>query len=876
MKSTAKAVQVKGGALFCAGQSVAERTTQFQDAQGTPLSEVIRWLVPLNDRVVLLKDGSLMACMDFAGRDVDSGTDDELATVRKQLQYCLEQFQDQAPTISWQVRRRITTLYPQGQYPDPISERMNQLQHDRFIEEVHYINRHTLTLSMPPSAASTRLLQAMARAQGQGLIKVASLWLSSITKSLKGEVDFPYGNVEEVEQALFDFEKSLSTFLASISSLRPRLLSGEALAGFLELSCTPTSDLYGSTGLGPHGLSLLDETLPQGDINNELADVIEFSHNGRKACASAFSLDLRKREKLGMDLFDSLMSAPFEFTLSQVFKALPRQKAVRAIGEAHTYHANRKYGIKSILVAAASHGKLDGVPVNTNREDDANEALAVKNSIEAGKEGAGLYYGVLMVQAPTAQQLDKNLKQAEEILHGARLNPRLEGLHKFSSFCACIPGSHEEVARWVKITSENFVDLCPVRTIDSGHLVNEYLSDSSGQTCHALVAFPTRAKTPYYYSGYVGQVGHELVIGPTGTGKTVISTVCWSQFRKYPGARVLIFDKNWSCRPAVYLQGGNYIDLNPERQEGRERKLMSPIAALMAGGSQRHLPFLVRWCELVAGMRGYQVSATDHKDLERALRSTAELGQTEPSALRLGTVVVKLDSTTELAKQLSLWVGESANASYYDNERDDLDLDRLTGIEMGTILNNDELAAPFMSYAFYRIEVRLRDMGAREDAPVPMQIYIPEAWYFVRHPVFSKELDEWLVTLRKLGARITMDTQNPDKLVQSPAFAAIRDNIPSLILTPNAKASTTSLKRMYLEELGLSEQDLEFIRRGVPGQDYYIRSGEMARRISMRLGPELVAMVRSDPKAQKALDHYIQQGLPPGWQQDYLQELIHE
>jgi type IV secretion system protein TrbE len=867
---------VVGGHRFTGSQSIAERSLEMARLDGSPMSEYIRWLCPLNDHVILNKDGSLMACLDFSGRDLDSTRPEDLNQVRSQLIYSLEQIQDLAPTLTWQVRRRVTTKYPLAQFTDPIGASLDANLREKFIRDVHYVNRHTLALCLPPSAAATRVMQAVERAQGQGFMKVAGLFLGGLVKTARGQDDFPYESMQDVQQALEHFEKALSTFMAGTAALRTRLLRGDQLGGFLQLASTPSSDLEcrSSLALSNGGLTLLDEVIPQGIINNDWADAIEFEHNGRKTWACCYTLDLRKRQRLQIDMLDELMSAPFEFTLSHVFKGLPRSKATRVVGEALTYHSNRKYSIKSFLAAAFSHGDVSRLPTNEAREEDSDEARLLQAQVEAGREGVGYYYGVLMPQASSIEDLLEAQKRAEELMQGARLSPRLEGLHKFSSFCATIPGSAEEVARWIKITAENFVDLCPARTVADGSFINQYLTETSGVACHALVAFPTKAKTPFYYTGYVGAVGHEVIIGGTGTGKTSLATVLWSQFRKYPGARVLVFDKNYSCRPAIYLQGGSYIDLNPERQQGQDRKRMSPIAALMQDASLRHLSFLVRWIELLASMRGYSVSADDRKELERALKATAELGARQPSSLRLGTVVVRLDGTTELAKQLSMWVGDSANASYFDNEVDDINLDQLTGIEMGSILGNEELAAPFMSYAFYRVEVRLRDMGAREDAPVPTQIYIPEVWYFLRHKQFARELDEWLVTLRKLGARVTMDTQTPDKLVESEVFPAIRDNIPTVIFTPNPRAGTASLRRMYINELGLNEQDLKFIETGVPGQDYYIRTGEISRRISMRLPPEVVAMTRSDPKAQKALDHYITLGLPEGWQTRYLKEMV--
>lgn len=819
-----------------------------------------------------------MACMDFSGLDLDSSSNLELNQVRQQLSYALEQLQEQGAVLTWHVRRRRTTRYPQAQFPEPVSAHMDALLHEQFLKHTQYVNRHSLSLCIYPQAQSARMLSALARSQerGGGLWEALKALGSGLRATFKGEDEFPYQDMSEVEPALEHFDKTLEAFLAATAQLNTHVLRGEQLGGFLQLCACPISAMDQVADL-PAPQYFMDTAMPVGDIDNGHSDVLRFEHNARQAWASCYSIDLRKCDALGLDALDKLMAAPFEFTLAHVFKMLPRNKAQRVVGEVHAYHSNRRYPIKSILMAAMQRGDLSGVPVNEARQESTDEAQELKDRLSVGQAGVGYYYGVVMVQGASLAACDEARKACEEILQTARLTPRLEGLHKFSSWCATVPGSHAEVARWLKIDTQNFVDLCPARTVATGSFYNEYLSSQLGQPCTALLALPTRHRTPFYYTGYVGDVGHELVVGPTGTGKTTISTLLWTAFRKYPGARVVVFDKNYSCRPAILLQGGNYIDLNPEKQQAgaAQRHRMSPIAALMSDGRTQHIGFVARWIEMLAALRGYTPTSEDRKALETALRSTAELGRVHPQSLRLGTVVVKLDLSKDFARALEMWTGTSAYGAYFDNEVDNFDLDALVGVEMGSILTDDELAAPFMAYAFYRLAAQLRDMGAHEQHPIPTLIYIPETWYFLRQEVFRKELEEWLVTLRKLGARICFDTQNPDKLVQSPIFAAFRDNIQSFICTPNPKAKTASLERMYREELGFSEEDIAFICNGMPKKDYFIKQGEVSRRISLALPAPLLPLIRTDQKAQIALQRFIDRGLPEGWQQHYLEELEH-
>jgi energy-coupling factor transporter ATP-binding protein EcfA2 len=71
-----------------------------------------------------------------------------------------------------------------------------------------------------------------------------------------------------------------------------------------------------------------------------------------------------------------------------------------------------------------------------------------------------------------------------------------------------------------------------------------------------LLVAQTAGSTPFRFSTHVGDVGHMMVVGPTGAGKSVLLALLALQFRRYPGAQVYIFDKGFSARAAVLAMGG--------------------------------------------------------------------------------------------------------------------------------------------------------------------------------------------------------------------------------------------------------------------------------------------------------------------------------
>lgn len=72
----------------------------------------------------------------------------------------------------------------------------------------------------------------------------------------------------------------------------------------------------------------------------------------------------------------------------------------------------------------------------------------------------------------------------------------------------------------------------------------------------------TRGSTPFRLDLHVGDVGHTLVVGPTGAGKSVLLALLALQFRRFIGAKVIVFDKGKSAKAACLAMGGEAIDLS--------------------------------------------------------------------------------------------------------------------------------------------------------------------------------------------------------------------------------------------------------------------------------------------------------------------------
>ena len=56
-------------------------------------------------------------------------------------------------------------------------------------------------------------------------------------------------------------------------------------------------------------------------------------------------------------------------------------------------------------------------------------------------------------------------------------------------------------------------------------------------------------------------VGHTLIVGPTGAGKSVLLALMAMQFRRYRNNQIFAFDFGGSIRTAALAMGGDWHDL---------------------------------------------------------------------------------------------------------------------------------------------------------------------------------------------------------------------------------------------------------------------------------------------------------------------------
>ncbi|REG58556.1 type IV secretion system protein VirB4 [Paraburkholderia sp. BL6669N2] len=857
------------------------RVAQRTDGDRRSTAELVPWLFRFSDSLIVNKDSALMATYGFTGPDADALSTSHILELMDNLLTSLRDMARRPITMWWTVHRRRSARYLSAPMPDPVSQQVDDARRETFMKAANYSNRHFLTFTLAPEVGIDRFAGKLTHGMTHDGLSLINSLLQAVRGTFSDQYLFAY-TASELAAVVEAFEHILFGFVAGNPRLDCQRLSGNRLGAFMHACGSPASDHLQAVSVPD--IPALDVAMCDTEVRPG-HDYLHFYAGGRQRFGIAAGIPARRDfwpDSVLPTSLDGLLKLPGEVTISHCFRLTSPSAAMHFIDGVRRYHEGRRLDTRSLLAATLRGGDLTGARQNQARSAAADEANRRAGKVEMAEELYGYYNLSVLSYSPvfetgpfddghTAEaawtQAVATHKAVEEALRAAQFTPVRETLHALSAFATTIPGMWRECARWSFIDTEALVRLLPLRGVSDGHRVNAHLTKETGVRCPALAAFPTEFGTPYWFTGFLGDVGHMLVCGRTGFGKTIFMLLCATLFRKYPNAWLYGFDKDQSMRIPTILQGGRYMQFDSEASDVHPNEL-ARINPLMLLADRRHLEFLVEWIVLLVQQRGtYRVTAADRRELQTALAATRS--RSDRRLWRLRTVHASLPAGP-LADELALWVGPAVHAHYFDNVMDSFDDARWVSMATDRILANSVIARPFLSYVTYRIQDSLEQR--RTNGVIgPTVVMLPEIWNLLDDESFARQIGNWIVTMRKKLGCVWMDAQSPEQVSSSAIWPQIRDNVLVRVFVP-VENFTPSAKTAYQRDFGLSDGQIRAIQKLVAKRDYFIaEQGGASRRVSVPLDPRTIAILRSEMSAQIMFDRHLHSGLSD-WKERYIEE----
>jgi type IV secretion system protein VirB4 len=434
------------------------------------------------------------------------------------------------------------------------------------------------------------------------------------------------------------------------------------------------------------------------------------------------------------------------------------------------------------------------------------------------KKAQGEFSLRLLLAARSQEQLRDVVPAVHRIFVDARAQVMEETLGNLSGFYAMFPGNHKFNVFPLWLSEDHHARLSSVFAPNIGHPQSDDLDSEY------LNIFETRTRTPFFQDVYVDGVRVMLIIGPTGSGKSVHGNAAIALEQKY-GGFTYIFDIGGSYESVVELYGGK-VD-----RVGKDGPRANPFAL---DPTESNIKFLYSFVKLLLTNGGAELEPEDDDVIHKAVQDMYLL---DPENRRLSNLFLP----KKLDRYLSKWVGKGIYHAVFDNVEDSLSLSRLQCFDFQGVNNEQyaDLIEPLMVWLLRRINDVLYNPA---NLGVPKHILIEEIFSSMKNKQLLDGALASIKTVRKNLGGVTLICQSADDL------GANADSIVNSCTSFLFLKDATFNRKRYAELFRLNEQQLALFESLQDREGLYIRRDGLTKVVTLRLDNRSYATFSTKPK----------------------------
>ncbi|WP_370176921.1 VirB4 family type IV secretion/conjugal transfer ATPase [Alteriqipengyuania sp.] len=741
----------------------------------------------VDENTLLLRDGALLTAMQVPGLLFETEDTDALNAHAATREVMLRSTLDSRFVMYHHVIRRRVEVELDAEFSDPLARHIDARWKERLGSGSLFINDQFVTLIRRPARGKAG-------------------WVEKASKALNKR------KKDAVEVDPKDLRALRAAATGLVASLQP----------------------YGASLLG-------DYTGPKGFVNSEILELLSALYNGemRPVRRPAEDRDIGhflpyRRASFGIDamelrgsgdpdfasilslkdypdatspgLLDSLLRLPYEMVVSESY----------APSERTTARERMDLAIRRLR------------SVDEEAQAERNDMMAARDALGNGAVGFGDHHLSVLVREKTLPRLDDATAACSAALADTGAIVVREDTNLEPAFWAQFPGNEQYIVRRAMISSANMASFGSLHGFALGQAEGNHWGE-------AVTLLETTSATPFFFNFHNGDLGNFSVIGPSGSGKTVVMNFLAAQAQKF-SPRTVLFDKDRGAELFVRGIGGRY-----DRIYAGEPSGFNPLSL---PDTPANRAFLRDWL-------GVMLKAEGPEELQTVSHAVDAAYENDASLRRLRNFRELLSGTRrpepgDLADRLSAWIHGGEHAWLFDNEADELDLERKTlGFDMTALLENPRLRTPTMMYLFHRIEERLDGE--------PTMILIDEGWKALDDEVFAARIRDWLKTLRKRNALVGFATQSARDALESRISTALVEQTATMVFMPNSRARPED----YCDGFGLTQHELALIRT-LPAHSrcFLVRQPDasVVVRLDLSGAPEVLTILSGRESSVRRLD----------------------
>ena len=762
--------------------------------RNTRLADFLPWVALVGDGVVLNKDGSFQRTARFRGPDLDSAVPAELVAVAGRLNNAFRRL-GSGWAIFVEAQRHEAATYPASRFPDPASALVDAERKADFEEAgAHFESSYFLTfLYLPPAEDAARAESWLYEGRERGGVDAH--------EALRGFADRTDRILQLVdafmpECAWLDDTQTLTYLHSTVSTKRHRVR-------------VPETPIYLDTLVADQPLiGGLEPRL--GDAHLRILTIVGFP-----TATTPGILDELNR-----------LAFPYRWATRAVL--LDKTDATRLLTKIRRQWFAKRKSIAAILKEVMTNEA--SVLVDTDAANKAADADLALQELGADYAGQAYVTATITVWDADPRIAAEKLRLVEKVIQGRDFTAMPETINAVDAWLGSLPGHVYANVRQPPLSTLNLAHMIPLSAVWAGPERDEHFA------APPLLFGKTEGSTPFRLSIHVGDVGHTLIVGPTGAGKSVLLALMALQFRRYDRAQVFAFDFGGSIRAAALAMDGDWHDLGGGLTDGAEDSVSLQPLARIDDAAER--AWAAEWISAILSRESVAITPEVKEHIWTALTSLASA----PPAERTLTGLSVLLQSNDLKQALRPYCVGGAYGRLLDAEAEHLGEATVQAFETEGLIGTG--AAPaVLAYLFHRIEDRLDGRATL--------IIIDEGWLALDDEGFAGQLREWLKTLRKKNASVIFATQSLSDIDGSAIAPAIIESCQTRILLPNERAIEPQITAIY-RRFGLNDRQIEILARAMPKRDYYCQSRRGNRLFELGLSYVALALCATSSKSDQA------------------------
>lgn len=536
---------------------------------------------------------------------------------------------------------------------------------------------------------------------------------------------------------------------------------------------------------------------------------IEVQINNRKKYGALVSIKNYCPETYA-GILDCLYPLNCEFVLTQTFKTQNRTNSIEFINKTKR------------LMHDGDHAKSLAAELEYLTDDISSNALSLGES-----------HFSLFLYSDTKEKLNDITGKADSELTNVGITAVVDNLNLECAFWAQIPGNLNYIARKVRLTSYNFAHFTSMHNLPLGK--------SHGNKWGRETAILTTANnTPYYFNWHYKDFGLTTIIGPPGSGKTVVALQLIAESMKVKPS-VYLFDKDRGAEIFVRACGGTYSNIKYGERTG-----WNPLALDLNDKSNRS--FLYEFLKFLLTDQE-PLNAEEKASVHDLVNVASDLPVNKRTLRNLESYIYS--TLSRHIHSFKRWITDSTGrkGEYYwcfDNDIDDLSIEgkKIYGFDMTEFLDIPEIRPVILSYLFKRIENSLDGS--------PTIIYVDECQKATEDKYFRKALENYALTIRKRNGIVAMATQQAKKMNVNDAFVEMSQN---QIFFANPKA-----KKDDYSTFALGDRELDIIKNMPQNSGWFLlkrADGSLIARADLTGCDDELAVLSARKETLELMDELI-------------------